>query len=134
MESARELNLAARFGRMDLAVEHTSATGRQTFLDRRRTWGEQIRVVDVNLGSLNVKDPEHAEIVVQYAWTRMDEGVLRTTSVTQFWRNPDYGGWQLEREQQSGGDPGLFGERVAQASVEPRGDVHFPTRSLGQAP
>ncbi len=134
MEAARELNLAARFGRLDLAAEHAANSSRKTFLERRSTWGGEIRVVDVNLSNLQIQDPEHAELVVQYAWTRMDEGVLRTTAVKQFWENPDQTGWRLQRELQAAGDKGLFGERAVDRYVQPRGDVHFPSKSLGVTP
>lgn len=131
MNAARELNLAARFGQLDVAAEHASQRTRQTFLQRRARWGDEIRVVDVNLSGLRVHDDEHAEVQVQYAWTRMDEGVLRSTAITQFWENRDESGWRLEREQRAGGDLGLFGETAVNRYVQPRGDVHFPTRSLG---
>ncbi len=134
LESARELNLAARFGRLDLAAEHASNSSRKTFLERRSSWGGEIRVVDVNVGNLQVQDDEHAEIVVEYAWTRMDEGVLRTTAVKQYWENPEQAGWRLEREQQAAGDRGLFGERAVDHYVRPTGDVHFPSKSLGVTP
>jgi hypothetical protein len=131
MDAARDLNTAARFGRLDVAAEHASASSRSMFLERRQTWGNDIRVVDVNLTRMDVRDDDHAEIVVQYAWTRMDEGVLRNTGVRQFWTNLEKGGWQLEREQHAAGDYGLFGERAVDNFVHPPGDVHFQTKSLG---
>jgi hypothetical protein len=131
LEAANELNLAARFGQLDTALQHTSSTSRATFMQRREAWGSEVRVVDVNLASVNLKDENHADVIVQYLWTRMDEGVLRNTAVRQQWENPEFGGWRLEREQRSSGDLGLFGETIPQAPGGAPRDVHFPTRSLG---
>jgi hypothetical protein len=131
VDAAQKLNFAARFGQLDTAVEQTSSSARATFLERRKLWGDAIRVVDVNVSGLNLLDDEHAEVTVQYAWTRMDEGTLHSTAVKQYWENPKLGGWRLEREQQAGGDLGLFGERVVSHERESHGDVHFATKSLG---
>ncbi|HEX2732573.1 MAG TPA: hypothetical protein VHM70_13265 [Polyangiaceae bacterium] len=131
MDAAQELNLSARFGNVDIAAQHTSDAARPTFIARRQSWGNDIRVVDVNLSSMNLVDDEHAEVRVLYSWTRMDEGVLRATTVTQYWGNPKLGGWRLEREQRFAGDLGLFGERATKPEPQARGDVHFATRSLG---
>src|SRR5688572_3550831 len=77
-EAARELNLAARFGRMDIAVGRTVPAMRASFAKRRAAWGNEIRVVDVELAGLSLPDATHAVVQVDYAWTRMSEGVLRT--------------------------------------------------------
>lgn len=132
VDAAQKLNVAARFGQLDTAAEHTSRASRPMFLERRRQWGDAIRVVDVNVAGLNLVDDEHAEVTVQYAWTRMDESMLHATVVKQYWENPELRGWRLEREQSFSGDAGLFGDR-APVVVEsaPREDVHFATKSLG---
>jgi hypothetical protein len=131
MDAASELNMAARFGRMDVAAGHTSNTSREVFLERRQSWGSDIRVLDVNLANLVLSDAEHAEVVVQYAWTRMNEGVLRNTSTKQFWENPKHTGWRMAREQRAGGDAGLFGEPSVARVTTPAADAHFRTKSLG---
>jgi hypothetical protein len=76
-EVARDLNLAARFGRMDVAAEHTSEAHRQRFLESRADWGHDVRVVDIELAQLDVPDSERAEVVVDVSWVRVDEGLLR---------------------------------------------------------
>jgi hypothetical protein len=131
VDAAQKLNVAARFGQMDTAAEHTSRTARPMFLERRQHWGDAIRVVDVNVAGLNLVDKEHAEVTVQYAWTRMDEGMLRATVVKQYWENPALNGWRMEREQTLSGDVGLFGEPTPVTTPAPRGDVHFATKTLG---
>jgi hypothetical protein len=127
-EAARELNIAARFGRMDIAVGHTAPGARGSFLERRTEWGKNVRVVDIELASMNMKDPKNAMIYVDVAWTRMDEGSLRTTRVAQTWKDHD-AGWQLVREQRVAGDMGLFGEYVEVVRT-PQRDVHFPSKTI----
>ncbi len=130
-DAARELNTEARFGRLTVAAAHTEQSARPTFLQRRTLWGNEIRVVDVQIANLVMQDDSNAELTVQYAWTRMDEGVLRNTAITQTWTNASGKGWKLSREQRSGGDAGLFGEHAVNRYAEPRGDVHFRSKSLG---
>jgi hypothetical protein len=127
-DAARELNLAARFGRMDVAVGRTSAGARSSFLERRAEWGKNVRVLDVELAGMAMKNHENALIYVDVAWVRMDEGALRTTRVAQTWRDAD-SGWQLVREQRVAGDVGLFGEYVERARPAHR-DVQFPSKTI----
>lgn len=129
VETARDANLAARFGRMDLAIEVTDPGMRDSFMKRRTDWGRNIRVLDVQLAGMNMPDTDNATIVVDFAWTRIDEGIMRTTRVEQSWEDKGKG-WALVREKRAGGDFGLFGEKVTVLSPEPRGDVHFPTRTI----
>src|SRR5690606_32836462 len=121
---ARDLNVAARFGRMDIAAEHTADESREAFLRRRASWGRELRVVDVEVFQLNMKGPEEAEVLVDVAWMRVDENLLRGTRVKQTWRNPG-GGWKLTDEARAEGDVGLLGERVVVLRPERVEDAHF---------
>ena len=125
---ARDLNLATRFGRMDVAAEHTSEGHRQKFLDSRASWGTEVRVVDVELSQLHVPDAETAEVIVDVSWVRMNEGLLRSTRIHQDWENPG-GGWRLSAERRIGGDVGLLGENVVVLRPEAR-DAQFPTKVI----
>lgn len=127
-DAARELNVAARFGRMDIAISRTAGSARENFARRRSEWGREIRVVDVELAGMTMPDSERAVVHVDYAWMRMGEGVLRTTRIAQHWRDAG-GGWRLEREQRVAGDLGLFGEKVEVAAA-PRRDVQFATKVI----
>ncbi len=127
-DAARELNMATRFGRMDLALGHTAKGARDAFLERRNAWGRDVRIVDVELAGLYVESPVAATVQVEVAWVRVNEDRLRTTRLAQVWRD-DEGGWQLVREQRLSGDIGLFGERVPSVERDTR-DVHFPTRVI----
>lgn len=128
-DAARELNLAARFGRMDLAVSRTADGARDHFLNRRSSWGKEVRVVDVELAGLDMSTATDAQIFVDISWVKMSEGVLRTTRLAQTWRD-DEGGWRLVREKRVAGDLGLLGEPMLPAALTPHGDVHFPSRTI----
>src|SRR5688572_3321751 len=88
---ARDLNVAARFGRMDVAVENTTEELRESFVQRRAQWGHDLRVVDTELAALNMKGKDEAEVFVDVSWMRIDEGLLRGTRVKQMWKKDD--GW-----------------------------------------
>ena len=129
---AREVNLAARFGRMDLALEHTAEGARSHFSRRRSEWGGNVRVLDFELSALSMKDSENATVVVDIQWMRVDQDTLKMTRVEQGWRggSQDHG-WVLVRERRVAGDLGLFGERVPRAeSPLARGDVQFPSKTI----
>jgi hypothetical protein len=129
---ARETNLAARFGRMDFALEHTADGAREHFGKRRAAWGNAVRVLDFELSGLKMKDSENATVMVDIQWMRVDEDVLKTTRVEQSWRGgTEDHGWVLVRERRIGGDLGLFGERVAHLDA-PRthDDVQFATKTI----
>jgi hypothetical protein len=128
-DAARELNVACRFGRMDVALGHTSPGARDQFLERRASWGRQVRVLDVELSGLRMRDEYNAVLHVDVAWVRDSESSMRTTRVAQIWRDGD-GGWRLIREQRLSGDLGLFGESVPEPTAQPQRDVQFPTRVI----
>jgi hypothetical protein len=129
---ARELNTAARFGRMDLALEHTADGAREHFSKHRAAWGTEVRVLDFELASLSMKDSENATVLVDIQWMLVAEDMLRMTRVEQSWRgSTDDHGWSLVRERRLSGDIGLFGERVARAEpATPRDDIQFPSKTI----
>ena len=110
-DAARELNIAARFGRIDIAAGRAASEARAEFIRRRATWGGDIRVVDVELAGMTMPDSDHAIFQVDYSWMRMNENSLRSTRVTQRWSSLK-GPWALESEKRAAGDVGLFGEHV----------------------
>jgi hypothetical protein len=129
-DAARELNLAARFGRMDIAVGRTTRMARQPFVAHHAGWGRALRVVDVELVGLALDEGgKRAVVEVDVAWVRTEDSVLRGTRLEQVWRSED-GGWRLARERRTQGDLGLFGEPVETLHPPPR-DVHFATKTLG---
>ncbi len=128
-DAARELNLATRFGQVDVAIVHVDAAVRSDFLARRSTWGRELRVVDVEMSGLVIRDETHATVQVDVSWVPLIDDILRGTRVTQEWENGERG-WKLVREHRTSGDLGLFGE-VIESRVKVHEDVHRPTRTLG---
>ena len=126
-DAARELNLATRFGRMDVALGHTSKGAQQAFLERRTEWGKNIRIVDVELAGMAMSDETHATFQVDVAWVRVNDDTLRVTRIVQAW--VDEGGWRLAREQRGAGEIGLFGEPVNLTPATPR-DVQFQSVTI----
>jgi hypothetical protein len=113
---------------MDVAIERTANAARKSFSERRRYWGSDIRVVDVDLTGMSMVDEDNADVTVQIDWMRMSEGVLRSTVVAQHWRATS--GWQLTREKRVGGDAGLFGEKVVVLAPEVAKDTYFPSKTI----
>ncbi len=129
-DAARELNVTSRFGDSTSVASMTSPSVRDQFLSRRSEWGKLIRVVDVELASFTMNDTEHATVMVDFSWTRVDQGTLHATRVRQEWSNTEGGEWLLTRERRDSGDIGLFGEPIAKIDPEPRPDVQFATRVI----
>src|SRR5690606_9246681 len=130
--TARELNLASRFGRIHVAGNLTAEKERADFLSRRASWGRDVRIVDVELAGLEMRGADRAEVQVDYAWMRIDENVVRTTRVAQDFRDAGRG-FQLVAERCVAGDRGLFGEAApAQPASRPaeRRDVQFETKVI----
>jgi hypothetical protein len=130
-EAATELNVNARFGRMELAAEHVSPKARQAFFERRRAWGGKIRVADYEMAGMKMQGKDDAEMFVRVAWYRVDEGDLRVTTLRQKWHDFK-GDWKLTEEMRIDGDVGLLGEAVV--TVAPPGgprNAQFPTVRLG---
>ena len=125
-DAARSLNLAARFGRMDVALGLTHEGAQQLFLEHRLAWGKDVRLFDVELAGFTMKAPNLAHVEVDYSWSRTDEAQLRTTRVAQEWRDSG-GGFRLVRERHLQGDVGLFGEPLPRPRAAPQHDAQFAT-------
>ncbi|HWA78587.1 MAG TPA: hypothetical protein VG937_39900 [Polyangiaceae bacterium] len=128
-DAARELNLASRFGRMDVALGLTAQGVRESFLKHRAAWGRDVRVLDVELGSFSMPSGDHAAVEVDYSWSHNNESQLRMTRVAQDWRD-NGGGFKLVRERRIAGDVGLFGEVAAAPTAAPARDVQFATKVI----
>lgn len=133
-EAAHDLNLNTRFGRMHIATSMVAAEARSSFLERRRAWGGNVRIVDFEMQGVKMRGDSDADIFVRVAWQRMDEGDLRTTLLQQNWH--DFKGtFQLVGEHRADGDVGLLGEprpQPAPGEGPERRPAHFPTIRLGE--
>lgn len=130
-ETARDLNMNARFGRMELVVENVHPTYRDAFVQRHRTWGTQVRVADAELVGVRFTDKE-AESTVAVAWYEVSRQELRGTTLKQKWKN-QRNDWFLESEERVDGDVGLFGEPIPQAprAAKAHETAQFPTIRIG---
>jgi hypothetical protein len=129
-EAAQELNLDARFGRTELAMDRVAPAARDEFAVHHRAWGTSVRVADVELVGMRAKGQRSVEAIVRVAWYRPDQQELRVTTLKQGWRDKD--GWQLVAEQRLEGDVGLLGEPVVyETPREEAAPAQFPTIRLG---
>jgi hypothetical protein len=108
-ESAYDLNTAARFGRMDIALEHVKDTARDEFTRRHAGWGRAVRVVDYEFGGVGSRKDGDAEVIVTINWQRPAETTMRTTDIAQRWTEKR-GSWYLLSEEERAGDRGLLAE------------------------
>jgi hypothetical protein len=128
-DAARDLNVATRFGKMDMVVSHVDASVRADFMARRSQWGREIRLVDIDLAGVEIRDETHAVVIVDVSWVPLRDNILRSTRLSQNWEDNGHG-WKLSRETRVAGDHGLFGE-VLEIQDGPHPDVHLPSRSIG---
>jgi hypothetical protein len=128
-DAARDLNVGTRFGKMDFVASYVDPQVRADFMARRTDWGREIRLVDLDLSSVAIRDATHATVTVDVSWVPLRDNTLRSTRVEQNWQDNGRG-WLLVRERRLSGDRGLFGEVIASQNA-PHPDVHLPTKTLG---
>jgi hypothetical protein len=127
-DAAREMNLATRFGQVEIAVHHVDAKLQGDFLSRRAQWGKTIRVLDLELTGIYIADEEHATVTVDVAWSSVTDSLARATKITQAWQNQK-SGWKLVQERRLAGDTGLFGDALPELEAQ-HPDVHRPSRTI----
>jgi hypothetical protein len=130
--TASDLNVNARFGRMELAAESIAPEGRQQFFEHRKAWGSRIRVADTELSGLQMKGSDDCDISVRIAWYRIDDEELHVTVLRQKWRQYTED-WKLIGEERGDGDVGLIGEPVMAPAPTERKNTQFPTVRIGAA-
>jgi len=131
-ENAQELNLDARFGRTEQALQHVAEAAREDFVLHHRGWGSSVRIADVDFERMKPQGKHDVDIFVRVAWYRPEQQELLMTTVKQTWR--DSAGWQLVGEERLDGAIGLLGEAVVfQAPPGAREPAQFPTIRLGDA-
>jgi hypothetical protein len=129
-EAAQELNVDARFGRTEIALDHVAPDARETYAMHHRGWGTRVLVADVELQGVRVHGEHDVDVLVRFAWYRPEEQELRVTTLMQGWREKN--GWQLVAETRADGDVGLLGEKVVfEAPAGERAPAQFPTVRIG---
>lgn len=136
-ETALDLNVHARFGRMELATELVAPKSRVEFIEHRKGWGGKVRIADTEMAGLRMVDEDNADIAVKVAWYDMSQQELRVTTLRQKWHSFK-GDWKLVSEARTDGDAGLIGDGVAplpgrEAPAKSK-NARFPTVHLGAAP
>lgn len=128
-EAASNLNMATRFGRMDIATELVARQDMDDFAKRHAAWGGPLRIVDVEYRGIKLVDKNKAIVFVAVGWQRLDEGNLRVTHLAQEW---DYqgNGWKLADETRTSGDVGLIGEPTEVLRPAPRPNAQFPSITI----
>jgi hypothetical protein len=127
-EAANNLNVATRFGRMDVAAESVAASARAQFGSEHRGWGHDVRIVDLEMNGVELASRDEATVYVTVSWQREGESIVRTTTLAQSWKND--GRWRLESEDRRSGDVGLLGERVVVVDPPAPPPAQFPTRVI----
>jgi hypothetical protein len=111
-ESAYDLNTAARFGRMDIAMELVRDASRDQFGKTHAGWGKALRIVDYEMNGVSIRKDGEADVLVTVTWQRPDETTMRNTEIAQRWGSIR-GSWSMISEEERGGDPGLISELVS---------------------
>lgn len=127
-DASYNLNQAARFGRMDVALENVGLKVRDQFAKEHLHWGRAIRVVDFEMNGLSMASKDEADVFVAISWQRTDEATLRVTHLTQRWKS-EKGTWRMDSEERKAGDYGLLGEHALVLEPEPQ-HAQFPTRVI----
>ncbi len=127
-DAANDFTTAARFGRMDIALERVSHEDRVRFAERHAAWGSTVRVVDCDILGVRLTDRTHAEVALAVSWQRVDESEMRVTQIAQHWGDHK-GAWLLDSEQRASGDVGLLGEKTVVFRPDAR-SVQFESTTI----
>ncbi len=119
-ESANNLNVAARFGRMDMAAELVTPKAYDVFTKHHAAWGANIRLVDVDIHAMHSIDSNNADVTVAVSWQMPNDTTLRLTELKQRWHDTR-GTWKLVSEERLAGDYGLFGDLPPRSLPNPGG-------------
>ncbi len=115
-DSIRGMNDAARWGRIDIALQYVEPVYRQKFLVSHHGWGRNIEVADSELLRIAMApDQKTAVALVGISWYSLDNMTLHNTVVKQTWEERD-GGFVMASEDVFEGDAKL----LATPAVQPR--------------
>lgn len=107
-DSAYTLNDAARWGNVDLAMQHVSPKYISRFAQRHQNWGESISIADIDLVRMKIaSDNNSAMSEIALSW--YDEGgvTIHSSVITQKWEVVK-GKFKLVDEAIRRGDPRVF--------------------------
>ena len=114
------MNEAARWGRVDLALQYIDPVYRSRFLESHHGWGRTIEVADSELLRIEVApDQDAAVALVAFSWYKPDRMSLRSTVLRQVWKRYD-GNYILGSEEVIEGDAELLkapGKRLSEPGL-----------------
>ena len=107
-DSAYDLNMATRFGRMDVAMPYVDSEAQIEFSRRHAGWGSTLRILDLDLVSIRSLGGDTVAVDIDVTWHPVDEMTIRQSQITQRWKM-QRDDWRLVDEARVSGEPGLFG-------------------------
>jgi hypothetical protein len=107
-DSAYDLNMATRFGRMDVAMPYVLPDAQIEFARRHAGWGSTLRILDLDLVSIRSLGPDTVAVDLDVTWHPVAEMTIRQSQITQRWKM-ERDDWRLVDEARVSGEPGLFG-------------------------
>lgn len=105
-----QLNDEARWGRMDLAVNHVHRDYRRRFAASRHRWGREVHIGDTEVTNMQLGGENPVSTVV-HSWVDESAMELRSTTINQIWTShfgPNGPVYELVREEVIDGDDGLL--------------------------
>jgi hypothetical protein len=127
-DSAYDMNAALRFGRMDIALPYVSEDAQPQFARHHAGWGENLRIVDLDLVAIRAMGPGAVAVDLVVTWHPVDEMTIHQSRITQHWEQ-QRDDWRMVEEQRSGGDPGLFQGPAAAEPKQARLDAAAPPKT-----
>lgn len=107
-EAAYTLNDAARWGQVDLALQHVSPRYVERFTDRHRNWGEQVSIAEVDLLRMQIaEDRQTATSEISLSWFNDGGVMVKSSVISQKWI-AEHGKFKLVDESVRKGDPEVF--------------------------
>lgn len=105
-DAVHALNDAARWSRLDVAIDEVRPDYRPRFAASRRAWGRAVHIADSEIVSIRMDD-DGATSRVEVRWYRVDSTTIRRTLVEQRWHR-DGRDFALREEVIADGDPDLL--------------------------
>lgn len=128
-DSAYDVVMAARFGRMDIVTAMVRADLREAYAESHAEWGGRVRILDIEYGGIRPLPEDRAMVAMTVQWQRLDESMLRTTAVAQTWERGEPG-WQIVEERIAAGDKDLLLEPLPPPANGRKDDASLTSAKL----
>lgn len=88
-------------------MSHVQTDQQGDFARRHSDWHRKLRIVDVELRGMQMLTSDTAEVVLDVSWHHLDETTMRSSAVSQRWKQSG-NDWRLTEEHRVDGSKGLF--------------------------